>query len=208
MGRPASARARWRRSTRSPVPAAATRPSSSFSMKPCGRIEHAVKSSGSRSPHSSPTESSHCGRSTPLKCPQGSSRIWCLHAAPALTERSAAADVPRATSTKRVLVIDDNVDVAEMLGLYLQQIGHEVIQAHDGPSGRDAALQHQPKVIVCDIGLPGLDGYESPAHCAGRLSCNPRCWLRCLDTGSRPIATRRGSPAFRTTSRSPPSRSN
>jgi len=129
-------------------------------MKPCGRIEHAVKSSGSRSPHSSPTESSHCGRSTPLKCPQGSSRIWCLHAAPALTERSAAADVPRATSTKRVLVIDDNVDVAEMLGLYLQQIGHEVIQAHDGPSGRDAALQHQPKVIVCDIGLPGLDGYE------------------------------------------------
>jgi CheY-like chemotaxis protein len=59
-----------------------------------------------------------------------------------------------------VLVIDDNVDVAEMLAAYLQQIGHEVIQAHDGRSGLDAALQHRPDVIVCDIGLPGLDGYE------------------------------------------------
>jgi CheY-like chemotaxis protein len=83
-----------------------------------------------------------------------------LHAAPALTDSSAASDVPRATSTKRVLVIDDNVDVAEMLAAYLQQIGYEVIQAHDGPAGLDAALQHQPEVIVCDLGLPGLDGYE------------------------------------------------
>lgn len=83
-----------------------------------------------------------------------------LHAAPALAESSAAADVPRAASIRRVLVIDDNVDVAEMLAAYLQQIGYEVIQAHDGPSGLDAALQHRPEVIVCDIGLPGLDGYE------------------------------------------------
>jgi len=83
-----------------------------------------------------------------------------LHAASALTESSAAADVPRATSIKRVLVIDDNVDVAEMLAAYLQQIGYEVIQAHDGPAGLDEALQHQPGVIVCDLGLPGLDGYE------------------------------------------------
>jgi len=59
-----------------------------------------------------------------------------------------------------VLVIDDNVDVAEMLAAYLRQIGHEVIQAHDGRSGLDAALRHRPDVIVCDIGLPGLDGYE------------------------------------------------
>jgi signal transduction histidine kinase/ActR/RegA family two-component response regulator len=83
-----------------------------------------------------------------------------LRAAPALPEGSPPSDVPRATSTKRVLVIDDNVDVAEMLAAYLRQIGYEVIQAHDGPSGLDAALQHQPEVIVCDLGLPGLDGYE------------------------------------------------
>lgn len=83
-----------------------------------------------------------------------------LHGAAAVTQPVAAQDVPRATSTKRVLVIDDNVDVAEMLAAYLQQIGHDVIQAHDGRTGLDAALQHQPEVIVCDIGLPGLDGYE------------------------------------------------
>ena len=83
-----------------------------------------------------------------------------LHAAAALSQVVVAHDLPRATSSKRVLVIDDNVDVAEMLAAYLQQVGHEVIQAHDGRSGLDAALQHQPDVIVCDIGLPGLDGYE------------------------------------------------
>ena len=83
-----------------------------------------------------------------------------LHAAAALTQSVAAEDVRRATAAKRILVIDDNIDVAEMLAAYLQQIGHEVIQAHDGQTGLDAALQHQPEVIVCDIGLPGLDGYE------------------------------------------------
>jgi CheY-like chemotaxis protein len=63
-------------------------------------------------------------------------------------------------SPKRVLLVEDNADVADMLTAYLQQLGHEVIQAHDGPAGLDAALRHRPEVIVCDIGLPGLDGYE------------------------------------------------
>jgi CheY-like chemotaxis protein len=83
-----------------------------------------------------------------------------LHQAQPLLQSSVAEDVARAISTRRVLVIDDNVDVAEMLAAYLRQIGHEVIQAHDGRTGLDAALRHQPDVIVCDIGLPGLDGYE------------------------------------------------
>ncbi len=70
------------------------------------------------------------------------------------------ADVATAVSTRRVLIIDDNVDVAEMLAAYLQQIGHAVTQAHDGSEGLHAATQHRPDVIVCDIGLPGVDGYE------------------------------------------------
>jgi two-component system, sensor histidine kinase len=72
---------------------------------------------------------------------------------------SVAEYVPGVSSTKRVLVIDDNVDVVDMLAEYLQQIGHAVIQAHDGRAGLDAAIRHQPEVIVCDLGLPGLDGY-------------------------------------------------
>ena len=83
-----------------------------------------------------------------------------LHTAQAPTRHCVAEHLPATTAKKRVLVIDDNVDVAEMLSAYLQQIGHDVIQAHDGRTGLEVALQHQPDVIVCDIGLPGLDGYE------------------------------------------------
>jgi len=71
-----------------------------------------------------------------------------------------AKTVSRVISTKRVLVIDDNVDVADMLSEYLQHLGHAVIQARDGRTGLDAAMRHQPEVIVCDLGLPGLDGYS------------------------------------------------
>jgi CheY-like chemotaxis protein len=68
--------------------------------------------------------------------------------------------LPRRGAAKRVLLVEDNADVADMLGAYLQQLGHEVIQARDGRAGLEAALQEHPEVIVCDIGLPGLDGYE------------------------------------------------
>jgi len=83
-----------------------------------------------------------------------------LHSEHVSTGTSVTEHVPRPTSTKRVLVIDDNVDVADMLAAYLQQLGHEVVQAHDGRTGLDVATRHQPDVIVCDLGLPGLDGYE------------------------------------------------
>jgi CheY-like chemotaxis protein len=83
-----------------------------------------------------------------------------LHPEKAAAQSSAHQSVPHLTSPKRVLVIDDNVDVAEMLVAFLQQIGHDVIQAHDGRTGVDAALKHQPEVVVCDLGLPGVDGYE------------------------------------------------
>lgn len=83
-----------------------------------------------------------------------------VHSQQATTGNSVPQHVPRATAPNRVLIIDDNVDVTEMLAAYLQQIGHDVIRAQDGHSGLDAATRHQPDVIVCDIGLPGLDGYE------------------------------------------------
>jgi len=67
--------------------------------------------------------------------------------------------VPRG-SAKRVLLVEDNADVVDMLAAYLQELGHEVIHARDGRAGLDVALQQRPEVIVCDIGLPGLDGYE------------------------------------------------
>ncbi len=61
---------------------------------------------------------------------------------------------------RRVLVVDDNVDAAELLGEVLEMDGHQVTVVHDGM----AALAHMgaedPEVIFLDIGLPGMDGYE------------------------------------------------
>lgn len=76
---------------------------------------------------------------------------------PAVIPRDAVAS---RGSARRVLIIEDNVDFAEMLSSYLQLAGHEVLTAHDGHAGLEAALRLRPHVVVCDIGLPGLDGYR------------------------------------------------
>lgn len=68
--------------------------------------------------------------------------------------RAAAAKVHR-----RVLVIDDNVDAAETLREALELDGHHVAVAHDGPQGLAKAHEFHPDFVLCDIGLPGMDGY-------------------------------------------------
>jgi PAS domain S-box-containing protein len=60
----------------------------------------------------------------------------------------------------RVLVVDDNVDTAGSLAMLLRESGHDVRTAHDGPNALEAALNYRPNVVLLDIGLPGLDGYE------------------------------------------------
>lgn len=61
---------------------------------------------------------------------------------------------------RRVLVIDDNVDIADMLREMLLLSGHEVTVAYDGPTGLREARESRPEAIVCDIGLPEMDGHE------------------------------------------------
>lgn len=66
-----------------------------------------------------------------------------------------------ATRRRRVLVVDDNLDSAESLGVLLQMAGHEVQLAHDGPSALALAREYRPEIVLLDIGLPaGMDGYE------------------------------------------------
>jgi signal transduction histidine kinase/DNA-binding response OmpR family regulator len=80
------------------------------------------------------------------------------------------ADLPSAPRTaSRVLVVDDNVDGAESLAMLLRLGGSEVVLAHDGPAGLEAAREFRPDVVVLDIGLPGMDGYEV----ARRLRADP-----------------------------------
>ncbi len=58
-----------------------------------------------------------------------------------------------------VLVIDDNVDAADSLRDLLQLAGHEAEVAYSGPQGLEKARAMRPDVVLCDIGLPGMDGY-------------------------------------------------
>jgi PAS domain S-box-containing protein len=78
---------------------------------------------------------------------------------PALASDSAFAP-EKASSSCRVLVVDDNVDAAQALARVLEMTGHEVRLAYDGPTGLQAALDYQPEVVLLDIGLPGLSGHE------------------------------------------------
>ena len=72
----------------------------------------------------------------------------------------APVEVPHHVERRRVVIIEDNADAAEALAVYLQRIGHDVTVARDGRSGLDAVQRHHPHAIICDIGLPELDGYE------------------------------------------------
>jgi two-component system CheB/CheR fusion protein len=59
-----------------------------------------------------------------------------------------------------VLLIEDNVDTCESLSVALGLIGHQVCTAHDGKTGIATAHELKPDVVLCDIGLPDIDGYE------------------------------------------------
>ncbi|HKQ25744.1 MAG TPA: ATP-binding protein [Burkholderiales bacterium] len=64
------------------------------------------------------------------------------------------------TSSVRILVIDDNRDAAESLCILLGQVGAEVRVAHDGPEALAAFAVYRPDVVLLDIGMPGMSGYE------------------------------------------------
>ena len=71
-----------------------------------------------------------------------------------------AVPTPQTTRTYRVLIVDDNLDAGSSLALLLEIAGHQTSRAHDGPSALDAAETERPEVILLDIGLPTLNGYE------------------------------------------------
>jgi signal transduction histidine kinase len=66
---------------------------------------------------------------------------------------------PAATQSLKVLVIDDNVDVAQTVGWMLEEIGHQYHLVHDGRQALEAAREFRPDAILLDIGLPVMDGY-------------------------------------------------
>jgi two-component system, sensor histidine kinase len=68
--------------------------------------------------------------------------------------------VPGSDRSRTILIVEDNDDARESLRLLLESLGHRVIEAGDGQHGLALALHHRPEVVLIDLGLPGLDGYE------------------------------------------------
>jgi two-component system CheB/CheR fusion protein len=63
-------------------------------------------------------------------------------------------------ASRRMLVVDDNVDAADSMALLLRLSGHEVVAAYDGPAALEVAETFEPEIVLIDIGLPVMDGYE------------------------------------------------
>ena len=77
----------------------------------------------------------------------------------------------------KVLVVDDNVDTARGLAQLLSVSGHEVQVVHDGHSAVEVATLHGPDVVILDIGLPGMDGYEVAGRLRGEGVCERACLI-------------------------------
>jgi CheY-like chemotaxis protein len=63
-------------------------------------------------------------------------------------------------TSRRMLIVDDNRDAAETMAMLQELRGHKTLTAHTGPDAIIAAAAFLPEVILLDIGLPGMDGYE------------------------------------------------
>ncbi|HWU90589.1 MAG TPA: ATP-binding protein, partial [Kofleriaceae bacterium] len=111
-------------------------------------------------------------------------------AAPA--EPSAVAAPAPVPGGRRVLLVDDNVDAAELLALALRSEGHRVDIAHDGLQALALADELEPEVAVLDIGLPVMDGYELAVRLRER---HARCALIALSGYGQPSDQRRSRAA-------------
>src|SRR5262249_50291938 len=73
------------------------------------------------------------------------------------------------TRSRRILVVEDNRDARILLRVVLELDGHVVEEASDGVSAVPMAVEWAPDIVLLDIGLPGLDGYEVASRIRKRL---------------------------------------
>ena len=108
--------------------------------------------------------------------------------------QAAAPARPCPQERHRILIIEDNEDESSTLKELLELGGHEVWTALDGPAGLAAARRHHPEIVICDIGLPGMDGYQVAR--ALRADALTRCAFLVALTGyARPDDARRAAEA-------------
>jgi CheY-like chemotaxis protein len=102
----------------------------------------------------------------------GSGTVFTVHLPLSLLEAAEAEAGTREVATEwrshRVLIVDDNTDAAESLGLLFELDGHTIRLAHDGPTAVSEASEFQPEVILMDVGLPGFSGTEAARRIRSR----------------------------------------
>jgi CheY-like chemotaxis protein len=99
----------------------------------------------------------------------GGADLWSTNQSQPKPLSGTPAATARTSGRLRILVVEDNQDAADSLRMLLELCGHEVAVAYSGPSGVTMARERPPDVLLCDIGLPGLDGYGV----AGELRRHP-----------------------------------
>ena len=77
---------------------------------------------------------------------------------PMQAESRADAAMPILPGVLSIVVIEDNEDSGDMLAMWLESLGHTVRLARTGPAGLDLVREERPQLVLCDIGLPGMDG--------------------------------------------------
>lgn len=92
--------------------------------------------------------------------------------APSVAEDSVGASEGKPVVRRRILVVDDNVDAAIAMSMLLNVIGHETHVAHDGPQALEAVASMQPDVVLLDLGLPGMSGFEVCQHIRTSMTAN------------------------------------
>jgi CheY-like chemotaxis protein len=62
--------------------------------------------------------------------------------------------------SRRIVIVDDNADIRDLLQIKLKKLGHAVETAGDGNAGLQRISESRPDIAIIDIGMPGMDGYE------------------------------------------------
>jgi CheY-like chemotaxis protein len=109
---------------------------------------------------------------------------------------SSVARTSRGTRRRRILIVDDNVDGAELLSALFVHDGHEVVMAHDGAAALACLDGFAPEVAVLDIGLPVMDGYELAARIREKLGPNAPAFVAVTGYGQEQDVARSRTAGF------------
>jgi len=106
------------------------------------------------------------------------------HPTPPATDVRAGTSQDNGIRACRMLVVDDNHDGADLMAVLLRLQGHEVEVAHDGYCALEIAARFEPEVVLLDIGLPGLNGYDVAKQLRQMNHQRPQCLIAMTGYGS------------------------